>query len=375
MKHVLRTRLRQTTDVRELQEVLAFEPRFRSNVPLGVFDYVAGGADGEHTIRLNRESFGLVELRRGNELDVASIDASTTILGQPVRYPILIGPTSAHSAMHPGGAAETFGGAAAAGATMILSAFSSPYGEVLTAADDPLWYQFYPEHTKRRARIERALELGCPVVCLTVDSPYQPHQERQLRNEQRNRTSNALDVVKEPFRDLRDRRVRTVTRNPTNPYRLHRRSEDTDWSIVETLRSFIPVPLIIKGVQTAEDALLAVEHGVDGIVVSNHGGRVLDYATPTLVSLPGIVDAVDGRLAVLIDSGFRTGADVLKALAMGADGVLIGRPVLWGLGTAGAAGVCRVMEILRSELLEAMARAGCQSLAEVDRTILQGDFT
>jgi isopentenyl diphosphate isomerase/L-lactate dehydrogenase-like FMN-dependent dehydrogenase len=281
-------------------------------------------------------------------------------------YPLMIAPTAGHEQLHAEGELATHRGATSAAKTpMIVSINASyPIDKIAAAADGPLWFQLYARSTAdaNRELVERAVGAGCRAVVLTVDVQILSHRERLLRNR---------NLSRAPRRPLARPGAQT---SPLTAYRIGGQTPYLDWSIIEQLRGITKVPLLLKGILTAEDARLAVERGVEGIVVSNHGGRYLDYAPSTLEVLPEIADAVAGRIPVLIDSGFRRGSDVAKALALGAKAVCLGRVPRWGLGAYGAPGVQRVLEILQRELVMTMTQIGRPTLASLDRTAVRLDL-
>jgi 4-hydroxymandelate oxidase len=349
----------------EMLTAFDFEPIFRANVTRLVYDTTAHGAGTEFTMRRNREAFEWVDVVPRAGADVNSISTATDILGMKMDVPIFVAPSSGQGALHPDGESAMHVGATAANTTMIVASGSSvPLEKIAAAADRPLWYQHYPvaEMGARRLVLEKAQGLGCRAVVVTVDG---------------------RSVVFE--RDQHDRHLGGNTRQgarrapaaATNPYRVTDLYAGTwiGWNYLDEIRPFIKVPMVIKGIISPEDAVLAVEHGADGIVVSNHGGRILDYDPATLEVLPEIIDAVGGRIPVLIDSGFRRGSDVFKALALGARGVLLGRAARWGLGAFGPAGVQRLLEIVQSELVATMKSAGRLTVSSIDRSAVRTRFT
>ena len=353
----------------ELATVFDFEPVAYAKVPREAYDYTALGVEGEFTLRRNREAFDWVGLIPRAVTDVSSVTTSTEILGIKMDYPIMVAPTAGHTQLHPDGELATHRGATgAAGTPMIVSINAGfPIDKIVEAAQGPLWFQLYARETADATRevVERAVGAGCRAVVLTADVQLQSHRERALHNRHLSRTTAA-------------RRQRARQDNEPEPpltkYRVTGQTPYIDWSIIEQLRAITKVPLLVKGILTTEDALLAIDRGVDGIVISNHGGRYLDYAPSTLEVLPEIADAVAGRLPVLIDGGFRRGSDIVKALALGAKAVCFGRAPRWGLGAYGAPGVQRVLEILQKELVMTMTVIGRPTLASLDRTAVKTDF-
>ncbi|MEZ5354455.1 MAG: alpha-hydroxy acid oxidase [Bryobacteraceae bacterium] len=350
----------------DMINVFDFEPVFRKKAVKSAYDYVSGGGWDEWTLARNREMFRRIVLRPRYMVEVDKIDLSTEVLGQKLTMPILVAPTGTHSLVNPAGEPETARGAGAAGATMCVSTSSSfPIDQIAKAATGPLWFQLYtgPDLESTRAKVERATGAGCKAVLLTVDGPYHAPRERDMRNR---------------LEDQPDRRQARRARGHTEeagPYGLPMRFQaGLNWSFLDELCGYAKVPVLVKGVLTAEDARLALDHGAAGVVVSNHGGRYLDGAPSTIEVLPEIVDAVGSRGTVVVDGGFRRGTDVLKALAVGAKAVLVGRPPLWGLGAFGAEGVQRVMELLRTELGWAMGLAGRPTIGSIDRSLIRMDF-
>jgi 4-hydroxymandelate oxidase len=350
----------------ELVTAFDFEPVAYAKVPREAYDYTALGVEGEFTLRRNREAFDWVDIVPRAVADVSSVNTSTQILGVKMDSPIMIAPTAGHAQLHPEGELATHRGATAAKTPLIVSTVASfPIDQIAKAAEGPLWFQLYAADSEEgnRELVEKAVAAGCRAVALTVDVQYTSHRERVLHD--RNLAAAG------PVNRSRTRR----SAQPPSPYGINGQTPYIDWRLVDQLRGYTKVPLLLKGILTAEDALLAVERGIDAIVVSNHGGRYLDYAPSSLEVLPEIVDAVKGRMPVLVDSGFRRGSDILKALALGAKAVCLGRVPRWGLGAYGAPGVQRVLEILQNELVAAMAQAGRPTLDSIDRTAVRTRFS
>jgi len=331
----------------------------------GHFAAIAGGAGDEITVRWNREGFDKIRLRPKVLIDPTQIDTSTTLFGQELAYPVLLGPTGGHRSTHPDGELATARGANHANATMVLSTFTSTaIEEVVQVATQPLWFQLYVMRDRpfNRDLVLRAQAAGAKAVCVTVDTATTGPRNRQTRGRQRSSPSGGggqplLQGMKRSTSVESD--IFSASREPNLTWK------DIDW-----LRSFTQVPLLLKGILDAEDAERAIQEGVDGLIVSNHGGRNLDTSQATIDALPEIVEKVDGRIPVLIDGGIRRGTDVFKALALGAKAVLIGRPYRYGLAAGGAPGVSRVLEILRRELEMTMASTGRTSIAQIDRSVL-----
>jgi 4-hydroxymandelate oxidase len=357
----------------ELITAIEFEAVAYAKLPREAYDYTAYGAAGEFTLRRNREAFDWVELIPRAIADVSSIQTETEILGTKLAFPILIAPSAAHLALHPEGEAATHQGATGAAHTpMIVSYVASlPIDKIAAAAKGPLWYQLYPrqEIEQNREPLEKAQTEGCQAIVVTVDQQA-AYYERRLHD----RNLLAREPRENPSVARVARSARRRGAEASNPYRVSTGRLWYEWKLFDQLRPFVQVPMLAKGVLTAEDARRCIEHGLDGIVVSNHGGRALDYSPATLEVLPEIVDAVGGKIPVLVDGGFRRGSDILKALALGAAAVCLGRLPRWGLGAYGAAGVQRVLEILQAELALAMAHTGRPALSSIDRTLVRTNF-
>ena len=309
--------------------------------------YFAGGAGDEVTLRENVAAFRERRLRPRVLVDVSAVSTSTTVLGTEVTMPVLIGPLAFQRMAHRDGEAATARAADAAGTIMCLStAATMNPGECASAAPGgKRWYQVYVFRNRSLTEtlVGEAIEHGYAALVLTVDTPFLGRRERDLRVDFR------LPEELEPYAE-----------------RLRGFDAALSWRDLEWLSEY-GLPLVVKGVLTAEDAKLACEHGAAAIVVSNHGGRQLDSVPATLHALPEVVDAVDGRAEVLLDGGIRRGTDVLKALALGARAVLIGRAMLWGLAVAGEEGVADVLRLLRDEIELGLALLGCPTPADVTR--------
>jgi 4-hydroxymandelate oxidase len=328
-----------------------YEPLARAALERGAWDYYAGGAGDEISLADARAAWDRIRLRPRVLVDVATRDLATTAFGRELAHPVIVAPMAAHDLAHPDAERASFRGAAAAGALYTLSTISSvPMEDVASAAPGaPRWFQLYApaDRAACQALVERAAAAGYEAVAVTVDLPLPGNRERDLRN------AFVLDLGAHLPPD-----------QPTAPGGIIELPTMT-WDDLAWLRSVCPIPLVAKGVLRADDAILAVDAGCDGIWVSNHGGRQLDTSVAGIDALPEIAAAVGTRALLVVDGGVRRGIDVLKGLALGADLVAVGRPVLWGLAAAGADGVQRVLELLRDELSLAMALAGCRSIEEI----------
>lgn len=343
----------------ELRTALDFEPVAYAKLPRDAYDYTAQGVETEFTLRRNREAFDWVRIVPKSLVNVGEVQTETEIFGTKLAFPIMAAPTAAHAQLHPQGELAMHQGCTAASATpMIVSNNASfPMKKIAGAAAGQLWFQLYPRQQIDTSRqiVEDAQEAGAKAIVITVDQ-QSSFYERQLHD-----------------RNLLPQRGRRPTTS-SNPYRILDTRLWCDWKFIDAIRPFVKVPMLIKGVVTAEDAKECLKYGVNGVVVSNHGGRSLDYGPSTLEVLPEITDAVGGRVPVIIDSGFRSGADVFKALALGAKAVCLGRVSRWGLGAYGVPGVQRVFEIVQRELATTMAQSGTPTLDSISRRSVRTDF-
>jgi len=340
-----------------------FEAAARQRLPRMVFDYYAGGAGEETTLRENRRAYDRWVIRPRVLVDVSTVDLRTTVLGQDVPFPILLAPTAFQRLAHRLGEVATAQGAASVGALMVVSTISTASLEEIAGTGVRRWFQLYvlTDRDLTAELVKRAHAAGYGAIVLTVDTPV---LGRRLRDE-RNRFSLPPGIG---LANLAGAGLPTAEGSALFSFFVDRIDPSLDWEDVAWLRSLTPLPLVLKGIVTEEDARLAVEAGVDAIVVSNHGGRQLDGAPATLDVLPEVVAAADGRAEVLLDGGIRRGSDVFKALALGARAVLVGRPYLWGLAAGGPEGVRRVLEILRDDLALTMALAGRAGVPAIDRS-------
>jgi 4-hydroxymandelate oxidase len=339
-----------------LASLADYEGLARRRMSHQAYEYVAGGAADELTLRANRDAYDRLRLDPRVLVDVSRLDTRVMLLGRELAFPVLIAPTAYHRMVHPEGEIATARGAAAARAAMVVSSFSTATVEdIAKAGKGPFWFQLYvqPDRGFTRELVQRVEAAGYEALCLTVDTPTIGPRDRQAR------AGFALPpgVVEENMR--RNGKPVEGVLDPSMA-----------WKDVEWLRSFARVPVLLKGILHPADAVRAAEVGAGGVLVSNHGARNLDTLPATIEALPRVVDAVQGRLPVLVDGGVRRGTDVLKALALGARAVLIGRPSLYGLAVAGADGVAGVVNLLRSELEMAMALTGRPTIPSIDRSVL-----
>jgi isopentenyl diphosphate isomerase/L-lactate dehydrogenase-like FMN-dependent dehydrogenase len=342
-----------------------FEAIARTRMEPAAYDYFAGGANDERTVADNLRAFERWVIRPRVLAGVREVETRTTLLGLPLTLPVALAPTAFNRLGHPDAELAAARAAGAAGTLMCCSTISSSLLEEIAAvATGPLWFQLYVYRDRDVTRdlVRRAETAGYRALMLTVDTPRLGRRERDVRN----RFALPPDIsIRNLERYGTPDALRWAASSTFTEY-VHKLLDDSlTWESVEWLRTITALPILIKGVLTAEDAELCVQHGVAGIIVSNHGGRQLDGAIATMDALPEIVKQVAGRVPVLLDGGVRRGTDVLKALAVGASAVLIGRAYLWGLTAAGEAGVRKVLEILRTELELAMALAGCSSIGAI----------
>lgn len=339
----------------------------RSLMP-GHYTYMALGTDDGGTLSANREGFKRFQLRMRRLVDVSNIDTSIELFGRKYPMPIILAPCGSNKAFHPEGELAVARAAKTKNVEQILSTVTSTgVEEVNEARGRPVWYQLYPsrEWAVTEALVKRAELSGCPVVALTVDLPA---SNREILDRHRRATNPDCQVCHSP-------QANVIPQKPMyqNIRLSGSRSPDgsfMDWDFVDKLRDSTSMKLLLKGIVTAEDAALAVDHGVEGIIVSNHGGRAEDSGRGTIECLPEIVRSVNKRIPIIIDSGFRRGTDIFKALALGADAIAIGRPYLWGLGSFGQEGVEAVLNILQKELEIVMKQARTIHVGTVDQRFI-----
>jgi len=368
-------------------DVMDFEPAAKKAIPPAHFGYLATGVDDDATVRANREGYSRIQIRARRLVDVSSVDMSTTMFGTKWSSPIVVSPVSAQKAFHPDGELGVARAAKNKGHLMMLSTVATASIEdALAARGGQVWQQLYPTNVWdiTRAIIKRAETAGSPAIVLTVDLQDGSNRETLFRSQradnrqcsmchtdERSRFGRGIQgsasalggfagyVARKPMFDGLD--VSKVTNFfPAN----------VNWDLVKRLRDTVTVKFLIKGIVTREDAQLAVEHGVDGLIVSNHGGRAEETLRPTIESLPEVLEGAGGKVPVIVDGGVRRGTDVFKAMALGATAVGIGRPQAWGLGAFGQAGVEAVLEILRRELRTIMRQAGTTSRDKITREFL-----
>ncbi|HEY4921440.1 MAG TPA: alpha-hydroxy acid oxidase [Xanthobacteraceae bacterium] len=357
---------------KEAINVFDFEPVCRQNVPPAHFGYMAAGIDDEQTLRANREDMLKYRLRPRRLIDVSKIDMTTDILGVKYNSPIMVCPVGGQKAFHPDGEIAVAKAAKAGNHLQILSNVSSTSVEDVTAARGaPIWQQLYATNKWEVAKaiVQRAEKAGCLAVAVTVDRSGGRNQEtlfRLRRTDTRecagchDNSSLAASVGTRPMYSGLDLSGLKNTQ-----------SSAMTWDFFKRLRDVTKMKIVIKGILAYEDAAIAADNGIDAIIVSNHGGRADDSGLSTIAALPDIVAAVNGRMPILVDSGFRRGTDIVKALAMGATAVGVGRPYIWGLGAFGQAGVERVLELLRVELFAMMQQVGAPTIKDLKPAMVQ----
>ena len=378
--------------VADVYNIFDLRERARRFLPKGVFEYVERGTENEAGLQDNLAAFDRVKLVPRVLRDVTQIDYSSELFGKPIPMPVVVGPTGAAGFVWFEGDLKLARAAAAAGVPFTISSASTLPMEKIVTAGGRLWFQLYPWEDRELTYglVKRANELGCEALVITVDTAVAPNREYNSRNgfgvPLRMNRRNVPDVLLHPRWALQVLLPQLVKHGivaqsnapkgmrgsltTMQPVGSAFRNDNLTWDEINKLRDMWRGQVLLKGVVSPQDADLAARAGLDAIIASNHGGRNLDPTVAPLDALPGILNAVGGRMPVLVDSGVRRGSDIVKALALGAKAVLVGRPVLYGLGTAGQAGVECALGMLRDELRRTMALCGCRSIAEIDRELL-----
>ena len=359
----------------EALNVFDFEPVAKQKIPPAHWGYMATGVDDDATLRANRTAFSRFQIRPRRLVDGSHVDTSTELFGMKWKTPIFLSPVSSQRAFHEEGEVAVARAAKSRDHLMILSTVSSTgIEQAIQAREAPIWYQLYPTDswTITQALVKRAETAGAPAIVFTIDNIAGRNTETDKRfarldtrqcaschlpDGPRNSAGNSISS-KPMFRGL----------DLSGVTELYNAS--FTWDFVRRLRDVVKGKLLLKGIETREDAQLCLQHGVDGIIVSNHGGRSVETGRGTIESLAEVVDAVQGRVPVMIDSGFRRGTDIFKALALGAKAVGIGRPYVWGLGAFGQPGVEKVLDILRAETQLIMKQTGAASISKLDRSFI-----
>jgi 4-hydroxymandelate oxidase len=355
---------RQVTSPADALDVFDFISLAQQNMSAPHWAYLMTGVDDDLTRDLNHDAFRLFQIRPRRFVDVQKIDTSVQIFGQHHPSPILIEPVGSQRTFHSDGELATARAARARGNQMILSTVTTtPLRDVAREFQRPLWFQLYASNNKgiTNGLIQKAEEAGCLVLVVTVDTPTGGNRENLARTG-RPGEGECL-TCHEP--GLKGMLKKHPMYDGLEMSKFGGITESVTWESIDRIREMTRMKIVVKGVMTSEDAQLCVEHGLDGIVVSNHGGRQEETLLSTIEVLPEIVNVVKGRIPVLIDSGFRRGTDVFKALAIGATAVGIGRPYLWGLGAFGQSGVERVLELMQAELVMVMKQAGTATIGKI----------
>ena len=380
------SQVRRALSLAEMRTAFDFEPVFFGNVPIKTYDYTAHGDGSEFTLRRNRQAFDWVDIVPGRTPIAASrVDLSSELLGVKMKFPIIVGPSTGQGALHPDGEIGMFRGATAASNTLMIIASGStiPVAKVITSAPGgTLWEQFYP--TEDLAVTQRVIDnyqnLGLTNIMVTIDQQASFYERDELDRHFGGRVGAVAGGVGGNAAAASAATAAAAAAAGGPPvtgsvrYRVSGRRLWYSWQYIDALRKMVKGKLLIKGILDPQDARLAIEHGADGITVSNHGGRSMDYGPSTLEVLPEIVAAVNGRIPVLFDSGIRRGADIFKAVALGANAVQLGRAARWGLAAFGTAGAQHVIEILQAELVQAAAAAGCATLSDINTTRVKTRF-
>jgi isopentenyl diphosphate isomerase/L-lactate dehydrogenase-like FMN-dependent dehydrogenase len=345
---------------KDATNVFQFHHAARQKLEKPVYDFIAGGADDLKTLHANRRAFDELQIRVRRLIDVSRIDTSVRLFGQTLENPIILAPVGSQRPMHAEGELASARGAASRKHLFIASTVASySVGEIVEAGQRPVWFQLYPTRDRgiTGELLQRADAAGCPVMALTVDTPVVGNRERQAAYIKALLESGPMQLGNFegiPLPDLEDFFDPSMT-----------------WDMIDWLKARTTMKVLLKGIVTREDAKLSVERGADGIIVSNHGGRQEESNRGTIECLPEIVDAVAGRIPVLIDGGFRRGTDIFKALALGADAICIGRPYIWGLAAFGQPGVEQVLDLLKAELVRIMQLAGTRSLGDINQHFVE----
>lgn len=352
--------------VDELVSVFDFEEVARKKLPETLYNHIAGGAGAEQTLRRNRKFFERITFRPRMLVDVSEMDLSIQLFGHKLSAPILVGPSSGHGRLHADAEGATVHGAGSAASAVVISRRSSrPIDEIVAQASTPVWFQTDAEAEDAiiRSEVKRAAAAGCRVVCLAVGIRRPAVLERDIHSR---RITSGTEIVEGL------ERTGLVGAWPPDPARLRERGgPQLTWSLIDRVKEWSGLPVILKGVMSRDEASQALANGIDALVVSNYGGRTIDGVSATIEVLPEIVGEVEGRVPIFVDGGFRRGVDILKGLALGASAVWLGRPVLWALASYGSEGVARVLQMLQMELALAMGLSGKRDLAAIDRSLVK----
>uniref|UniRef100_A0A1D1ZD49 (S)-2-hydroxy-acid oxidase n=1 Tax=Anthurium amnicola TaxID=1678845 RepID=A0A1D1ZD49_9ARAE len=359
----------------EITNVSEYEAIAKEKLPKMVYDYYASGAEDQWTLKENRNAFSKILFRPRILIDVTKINMTTTVLGYNISMPIMIAPTAMQKMAHPDGEYATARAASAAGTIMTLSSWAtSSVEEVASTGPGIRFFQLYVYKNRNVVAqlVRRAERAGFKAIALTVDTPRLGRREADIKN----RFTLPPHLTLKNFEGLDLGKMDKTNDSGLASYVAGQIDRSLSWKDVKWLQTITTMPILVKGVMTAEDTRLAIQAGAAGIIVSNHGARQLDYVPATISCLEEVVKAAQGRVPVFLDGGVRRGTDVFKALALGASGIFIGRPVLYSLAAEGEAGVRKVLRMLRDEFELTMALSGCCSLKEItrDHILTQGDM-
>ncbi|XP_038987902.1 peroxisomal (S)-2-hydroxy-acid oxidase GLO5-like isoform X1 [Phoenix dactylifera] len=350
----------------EITNVTEYQAIARQKLPKMVYDYYASGAEDEWSLKENREAFSRILFRPRILIDVSRIDMTTTVLGFKISMPIMIAPTAMQKMAHPEGEYATARASSAAGTIMTLSSWAtSSVEEVASTGPGIRFFQLYVYKDRNVVAqlVRRAERAGFKAIALTVDTPRLGRREADIKN----RFTLPSFLTLKNFEGLNLGKMNKADDSGLASYVASQIDRTLSWKDVKWLQTITTMPILVKGVLTAEDTRLAIQNGAAGIIVSNHGARQLDYVPATITALEEVVKAAQGRVPVFLDGGVRRGTDAFKALALGASGVFIGRPVVFALAAEGEAGVRKVLQMLRDEFELTMALSGCTSLKEITR--------
>ncbi|MFQ5944840.1 MAG: alpha-hydroxy acid oxidase [Candidatus Methylomirabilales bacterium] len=354
-----------------LINVADYESAARAKMEPMHFGYYASGADDEITLHENREAYRRLQLQYRVLKGVGKPDLSTKLLEHDLSMPLILAPTALHRLAHPDGELATVRAAGTAGTLMMLSTLSStPLEDVMDAAGGPLWFQLYiyKDRGITESLVRRAMAAGFGALVVTVDAPVMGRREA----DERSGFEPPPGVTLANLSKVGVERLQSAGGSSLAEYVAAQLKPDLSWGDIDWLASITALPVLVKGVVHPEDAAAGMDRGVAGIVVSNHGGRQLDTAPATIDVLPEIAEVLDNRVPIIVDGGVRRGTDALKALALGADAVAVGRPVLWGLAVDGEEGASRVLGILREELERAMLLCGAGRLTDLTPDLVLG---
>jgi (S)-2-hydroxy-acid oxidase len=357
----------------EITNVEEYQGLAKERLPKMVYDYYASGAEDQWTLRENRNAFSRILFRPRILIDVSKIDMTTTVLGFKISMPIMIAPSAMQKMAHPDGEYATARAASAAGTIMTLSSWAtSSVEEVASTGPGIRFFQLYVYKNRNVVAqlVRRAEKAGFKAIALTVDTPRLGRREADIKN----RFTLPSNLTLKNFEGLDLGTMDKADDSGLASYVAGQIDRTLSWKDVQWLQTITSLPILVKGVITAEDTRLAIQAGAAGIIVSNHGARQLDYVPATILALEEVVKAAQGRVPVFLDGGVRRGTDVFKALALGAAGIFIGRPVVFSLAVAGESGVRKVLDMMKDEFELTMALSGCRSLKEITRNHITADW-